>query len=468
VKQQSIRWGTVAAMLAGAIPGAAQVASLLKDIAPGASSNLQHEFRALNGTLFFDASDGVHGLELWKSDGTAAGTVMVLDINDGSGFGFGHSSPHELTAWNGVLAFVANDGVRGDELWKSDGSAAGTVLVADLQNGFDVGPSELTPVGSTLYFAASTAGPGVELWKSDGSAAGTELVKDIRSNGSSSPRALAALDGTLYFSARDDLGRHLWRSDGTDDGTFRVTTIGTSGDPQELTAFQGALYFTADDGVHGRELWRSDGTAAGTALVLDIQPGSNPSNPSELVRFDGRLYFTAFTSAGGRELWRTDGTAAGTTQVADVFPGSTSSEANGLTVVGGRLFFAAFAPGLGQELWVSEGTAASTQLVLDIDPGSASGLGVGSFFSYLTDGRGTLYLAADDGVHGTELWRSDGTAAGTVLVQDVRAGSAGALAHQRPYGIALAGPSLYFLADDGVHGLELWTLEPPFQRFRRR
>ena len=82
----------------------------------------------VNGTLFFTADDGVNGCELWKSDGTAAGTVLVKDIRPGSC----SSCPRNLTNVNGTLFFAADDGSDGRELWKSDGTAAGTVLVKDI------------------------------------------------------------------------------------------------------------------------------------------------------------------------------------------------------------------------------------------------------------------------------------------------------------------------------------------------
>src|SRR4029453_8297673 len=133
-----------------------------------------------NGTLFFDADEGTTGRELWKSDGSAAGTVLVKDLDQGSA----DSSPSSPTNVNGTVFFGAEDGVHGSELWKSDGSTAGTVLVKDIAPGlrgsiFPFGPFVLTSANGTLFFSASDATSGQELWKSDGTAAGTVLVKDI-------------------------------------------------------------------------------------------------------------------------------------------------------------------------------------------------------------------------------------------------------------------------------------------------
>ena len=117
---------------------------------------------------------------------------------------------------------------------------------------------------------------GRELWKSDGTEAGTVLVKDIRPDSyGSNPTYLTNVDGTLFFSARDGVhGGELWKSDGSEAGTVMVTDVdidtGYYSGAQQLVAVGDTVFFSADDGVHGRELWTSDGTAGGTALVTDI------------------------------------------------------------------------------------------------------------------------------------------------------------------------------------------------------
>ena len=330
---------------------------LVKDIRPGDYSSGPRYLTAVGNTLFFTANDPVNGTELWKSDGTAAGTVLVKDISPGSFSSF----PSNLTAVGNTLFFSAA-GVNGRELWKSDGTAAGTVLVADIRPGsFYSSPSNLTAVGNTLFFQANDGVNGYELWKSNGTAAGTVLVKDIFPGSSySRPRNLTAVGNTLFFTANDNVnGQELWKSDGTAAGTVLVKDIrpgSSSSDLGNLTAVGSTLFFTANDNVNGRELWKSDGTAAGTVLVKDIRPGSFSSfrdnSPGNLTAVGNTLFFTADDGVNGGELWKSDGTAAGTVLVADIRPGFSDSYPSSLKVVGNTLFFSAVnAVIIGSELW---------------------------------------------------------------------------------------------------------------------
>jgi len=212
-------------------------------------------------------------------------------------------------------------------------------------------------VGGIYYFAASTFTLGRELWKSDGTTGGTVLVKDVWSgSGGSYPYNLVNASGTLYFTAYDEVnGQELWKSDGTAAGTVLVKDIrsGSSGSyPYNLVNASGTLYFTAYDGVNGEELWKSDGTAAGTVLVKDIWPGSGTSSPWNLVDAGGTLYFTANDGVHGKELWKSDGTAAGTVLVADLTGDIGDSAPTSLTVVGNQLFFNAMTEATGTELFV--------------------------------------------------------------------------------------------------------------------
>jgi ELWxxDGT repeat protein len=405
--------------------------------------------------LYFSADDGASGEELWKTDGTAAGTFRVKDISPGAGA----SQPFGMTAFNGALYFAASDGVSGSELWKTDGTEAGTVRVKDISPGVNPSaPDGFTVFNGALYFRAFEPVAGGELWKTDGTESGTVRVKDINPGVEASLPlfpAFAVLNGAMYFAGREAAtGFELWKTDGTEAGTVRVKDInpGASGsfDPfrRGLIAFNGAVYFAADDGVSGFELWKSDGTDAGTARVKDISPGASSSSPIGFAVFNSALYFQADDGASGLELWKSDGTEAGTVRVKDINPGASGSVPSGFAVSNGVLYFIADDGVSGAELWKSDGTEAGTVRVKDINAGANPS------FSFLAPGsiafNGALYFAADDGVSGVGLWKSDGTEAGTVRVSTVGPGFLGG-----PLLTVFDG-ALYFAGNDGVSGTELW------------
>ncbi len=201
------------------------------------------------------------------------------------------SNPQGLVDFNGTLFFIANDGeAHGYEMWKSDGTAKGTVLVTDLYPSFTSGVriqegKRLTIVTGMLFFSGNGPTTGWQLWKSDGTAAGTVVVKQIDPDSDSLPENLTNANGTLFFSASDGThGRELWRSDGTAAGTVLVKDINpgiAESNPALLTLSGGHLFFTADDGVHGVELWDPPvepasgaavpATALGDANSADVQ-----------------------------------------------------------------------------------------------------------------------------------------------------------------------------------------------------
>jgi ELWxxDGT repeat protein len=384
--------------------GTAAGTVLVKDINGSGGSN-PTQFTNVNGTAFFQANDGIHGQELWASNGTTGGTFLVDDIYPGNN----GSNPNYLTNVNGTLFFAANDGSHGTELWKSDGTPAGTVLVKDIFSGavgFGSNPTDLTNVNGTLFFQANDGiTDGAELWKSNGTASGTVLVKDIfPGEFGSYPTQITNVNGTAFFQANDGLhGQELWASNGTTGGTFLVDDIypGMHGSnpmtPTSPTNVSGTLFFSANDGAHGIELWESNGSSAGTFLVKDIAAGS--SYPVFLTNVNGTLFFDAFDESHGRELWASNGSSAGTFLVADIISGAPSSNPSYLTSVNGTLFFQANDATHGRELWASNGTASGTFLVADIDPGN-----VGSYPQGLTNVHGTLFFQANDGTNGAEPW----------------------------------------------------------------
>ena len=270
------------------------------------------------GLFFLSATDGISGAEPYVTDGTAAGTKILKDINT-----YADADPHDLVMMNGVLFFIAHDSAGGYSLWQSDGSAAGTTQVQDSSGMSISSPNYLTVIGGTLYFTATDADGVAKLWKSNGTAVGTVMIKDSSGASLANPRYLVADGTTLYFVTFDSAaGFELWKSDGTNPGTVMVKDLSGAGvsNPYNLTAFNGGVYFSAYNTVNGiYELWKSDGTTGGTVQAKD-SGGASISSPASLtVSGSGALlYFTADDSTSGTELWASDGTDAGTAMVKDI------------------------------------------------------------------------------------------------------------------------------------------------------
>ena len=308
-------------------------------------------FTPLGDFLYFSANNG-HGRELWRTDGTTGGTTLVFDINTQAFGGFDSSSPDNFTVLGSYLYFSANDGIHGDELWRTNGEIGGTTLVRDI-NTADSGtgyswPQMFTAFGDHLYFRANSDTHAGELWRSDGSTLGTTRITDAYY-----PNDFTAFGEYLYFEAQTDAdGYELWRTDGTEAGTVQFLDInGGSADsyPYNFTVVGSFLYFHATDSAHGKELWRTNG--ATTALVYDIISGANDADPDEFTAFGDWLYFSAETAAhGGAELWRSNGTTT------EKVPFSLASQTmNGddygpkLLIAGGRLYMSAFSDLTGAE-----------------------------------------------------------------------------------------------------------------------
>lgn len=441
--------------------GWAQTAKLVKDIEPGKSYSIPNFLTNVNGTLFFRAHDPTFGTELWKSDGSLNGTILIKDICPGNiGINPCNSDPRDLTNINGIVFFAADDGINGYELWKSDGTTSGTVLVKDIYPGpTKSNPLYLTEFNGILYFQATDDIHGAELWKSDGTASGTVLAADIVPGlSSSAPRFLINVNGTLFFAAFDTVhGYELWKSDGTANGTMLVKDINpgpSSSSPFRFFNVNGTLFFVADDGSTGRELWKSDGTPSGTVLVKDILPGPGWSDPNEFAQLNNNLYFQALAPNLGWELWTSDGTTNGTFLVKDINPGTANSLPKDLINFNGSLFFSAFEPVHGGELWVSDGTTSGTVLFKDIVPGE-----VGAAPRDLTVANGNFFFAARTPELGEELWQSDGTPSGTIFVRDIEPGPG--TRSSFPIRLTAVNGTLFFGATEGQTGNELWaTLTP--------
>ena len=240
-----------------------------------------------------------------------------------------------LTKVNDVLFFSvinSNTGIR--ELWKSDGTLTGTILVKSWPNYIAI--TNLVQANGVLYFIIDDGG-GTELWKSDGTDAGTIQLKSF-----SGIQNMTDIGGTLFFSAHEDVPPYrynLWKSNGTPTGTELVKDIYAGSGSTSFGDFyngNGILYFVGNDGVNGSELWKSDGTDAGTIMIKDIETGTGGSNIRRFATLNSNTYFFANTAATGNGLWKTDGTDAGTVIVKDL---NDNGSPDYLTLVGNILFF---------------------------------------------------------------------------------------------------------------------------------
>lgn len=390
----------------------------------------------------FSWNDGVHGIELWRTDGEVNGTVMVKDINPGSAY----SNAGAGVKINDLHYFSATDGNSSYELWKTDGTESGTYMVKDINPGESDGsfPSWLSVIGETMYFFAlngdnngSSSKGNKGLYKSDGTEAGTLLVEDFGDfslTSYSAPGYLSAYGNILLFLKDDAAGGGAQWEPWISNGSASSSKLKDIWPGDEGSGFRceiqlsGKCYGSADDYTHGAELWVSNGTEVGTNMLLDINENNDSSTrgsgsvPSNLTLVGNQFFFTAFDTVEGVSLWKSDGTPSGTVLVKDSFDDANESlitrfgyrdNYDDFVGLNGVLYFVLDDGVHGQEIWKSDGTTSGTVMLKDIGNGSYSAP------SNLVNVNGTLYFWFSDGDNDANsgLWTSDGTETGTVLIK---------------------------------------------------
>jgi ELWxxDGT repeat protein len=443
----------------------AATASLVRDVETVDASSYPDNLGVYGPLLsigdraLFPAIEGTSNGELWTSDGRTEGTSLVSDICPGSC----SSLPFLLgrTGRTGIfLAASDEEAFRPTEFWRSDGTAEGTFpLVQGRELYFCRDGEGSVALGGSIYFALSNPEMGCELWKSDGTAAGTAMVRDIQPGfgGNGDPNHLVVLGGKLYFFASGPDGHPaLWRSDGTEAGTVQVASLPSDEDslgPAALTAAGSRLFFTmVVDRSSGRRLWVSDGTAAGTREIA----GPVADGERALQALDGLIYFVADDGKGGRDLWRSDGTDAGTRQVTDFSTPYPIGEV-AVAKAGGRLLLVASdSPANGYRLWVSGGTPATTVALGGCEGGCPM-----LAEPRLATVNGRVLFAGLDSGHGTELWSTDGTGAGTKRLRDICPGTCSSVASVDLH------PALgkWFFVASNQGSLGVWTTDGASVRF---
>ncbi len=419
------------------------------------SCNSVWDINSYSGKIYFSGIAPSGGVALWKSDGTVDGTVMVKETGQSFKTSYNNYFMEGPETSNGIFFFGAKTGDNNPfNLWRSDGTAAGTYALGSVMN-----PTNIIDINGVVVFVGATTANGNEIWRSDGTVAGTYMLKDIFPGTTSSLSYLkytSVLNNKVFFQADDGVhGVELWVTDGTIAGTILVKDInigtGISGDgiPNNFIAYHNAMYFTAEDYNLGSGIYKSDGTTSGTVRVLNNSWYDAP------VIMNDTLYFAMANpavpnGAGDEELYKSTGTQAHTYLVKDIFPGATnSSYPSFITSINGKLYFSADDGVHGREVWVSNGSASGTYMIQDIDPGSAGGFYTSSFRS----ANNKVYFTGHDPTHGLEMWETDGTTAGT-KVYDIKPGTYSSnISSYRGYN-----NELYIKANDGVTGDELWKI----------
>lgn len=373
--------------------------------------------------------------------------VQVADINPGPGGG----GAGGLTVYNGDLYFSANDQANGSnvELWRYDGET--TTLAAEIKPGASGStPRGLTVYNGKLYFGASGASGPTRLYQYDGTTA--SMVSDQFQG----PEEFTLFDGKLFFRgtdfARPKTGTELWKIDGSNPPALIDMVPGQGSSlPKEFVEYNGSLYFNSR-----QELWQLNAAANWAAQVTDIADGQG-SSPEHPVVFNNDIYFSAYDHVNGRELWRYNNGAP--VMVADIRPGGQYDSGNPsqMTVYKDAIYFVADDGVHGAELWRHDGT--DTAMLANINAKAPPTGGEDpehhawpmNFFVF----DDTLYFSANDGIHGTELWSCDGT--DVSLVADIYPGQYGSSVG----GFAVYNGKLYFSANDGQLGGELHTYSDP-------
>jgi ELWxxDGT repeat protein len=411
----------------------------------------------LNGKLILSSeADST----FWISDGSPNGTKQLSSIKSGN---------NGYAILKNKIYFAGMNAANGCELWSTDGTASGTVLVSDIRGGADSSmPDDFVVYQDKLLFTAFTPGIGRELYMYPGTGSAQAMTDLTAGAGSSFDSPIYyVLNNTLFFDAMNVSGKALYSFNGLN--VQKVFDFPAGYNLASYNAIGNVLFIFMTNGSNGLRIYKTTGGSNAT-LVQAFSGIFSGMFSSQSIFWNDKIYFTVAALGLDYELWVTDGNI--TQMVKDINPGGEGSNPLLINsvVLNNKLVFAATTTDSGMELWSTDGTEKGTVMLKDINVANEEGsdpfllpvtrsftdfsssLDNAGFYNRTANYNGFIFFTANNGTNGTELYKTDGTAAGTTLVKDINPGEGdGASA-----GYLYTKSGFLFSGNDGMAGFEPW------------
>jgi len=418
-------------------------AELAADVDPGPSSSRPKDLTAIGDYVYFSADGGPNRQGLWRTNGQR--TQMIKAVG----------APAERFYWDDQIAYqgrlylMVNESASDFRLWRTTPGGGRVEPVPGWPKELVATSNSFMTVANGLLFFRGGDYRQNELWKYDGRKA--RRVKDINPGPPGSfPSYITRLGKQVIFNADDGVhGGELWRSDGTESGTRMIGEItpGKKGTNMAwLTAAGSSVYLTADTPGHWLEPWRTDGRRLG--LVAPEHEGPEWDNITSFAGLDGKVYFTV-----NNELWESDDAwpKARVRTIKDDDPDFQSTFKGAPVSAGGRIYFTSFA---GDAIDINRSWPTyfdGRQVVALTDPDEDTSVSW-AYPQFFKEFAGRVFFVSNDLEHGSEMRVADGSH--YRLFADLLEGDSSS----RPRGFTRSKHFMYFVADDGVHGREIWRL----------